>query len=219
METLGKRLRYIREKIINLGRKKFIEGLPVTEGTLENYENDATSPSVDFLQKVWDKYHDKLTTEDFDWLLKGTRQKQAVADDYAHIPLYDVQASAGGGAYVETEEVTDILAFRKDWIANELRVGVKDLAVLFVEGDSMTPTLNPGDIMLVVKDQGRMPKDGVYVITLDGTLLVKRLQKLLGGKIAIQSDNPNYRAQEVDMRAEHADFQIIGRVVWAGRRF
>jgi len=216
MQTIGERLRFFREKKTEIkSRKEFVKGLGITERTLERYENDVRSPDAAFLTNLYTRWH---MTLDMDWLLTGST-KQETTDAFAHIPLYDVRASAGGGAYIETEQVTNVLAFRKEWIANELRVSVKDLVVLFVEGDSMTPTLNPGDIMLVVKDHGLMPQDGVYIITLDGTLLVKRLQKLLGGKLAIQSDNPNYRPLEVDLKKTHDDFHIIGRVVWAGRRF
>ncbi len=218
--TIGKRLRFLRENLLKkVSREKFVRELGVSARTLQSYEEDETSPDANFLNRLWAKYNGQLTLEDFNWLLMGERHAAAKPDEYAHIPLYDVRASAGGGAYVEAEHITDVLAFRKEWIANELRVSVKDLAVIFVEGDSMTPTLNPGDIMLVVKDHGTMPQDGIYVISLDGTLLVKRLQKLLGGRIAIQSDNSNYRPQEVDLKQAHADFCIIGRVVWAGRRF
>lgn len=219
MLTIGERLRFIRDKTLAVSRANFIKGLDISARSLESYEKNETSPDARFLTRLWAKYSEQLSIEDFNWLLTGERRAAAAPDEYAHIPLYDVRAAAGGGAYVETETVTDVLAFRKEWIANELRVSTKDLSVIFVEGDSMTPTLNPGDIMLVVKDHGLMPQDGVYVISLDGTLLVKRLQKLLGGRIAIQSDNHNYRPQEVDLKQANADFRIIGRVVWAGRRF
>ena len=191
MQTIGERLRFFREKKTEIkSRKEFVKGLGITERTLERYENDVRSPDAAFLTNLYTRWH---MTLDMDWLLTGST-KQETTDAFAHIPLYDVRASAGGGAYIETEQVTNVLAFRKEWIANELRVSVKDLVVL-------------------------MPQDGVYIITLDGTLLVKRLQKLLGGKLAIQSDNPNYRPLEVDLKKTHDDFHIIGRVVWAGRRF
>ena len=140
-------------------------------------------------------------------------------DDFVHIPLYDIRAGAGGGALVDREEIKDVLAFRKDWITNELQVSEKDLSALFVQGDSMTPTLSPGDIILIVKNKGETLKDGIYVIRLDGGLLVKRLQKLPGGVIKVTSDNQAYEPYEISESTKHDDFSIVGRVVWAGRRF
>ena len=217
--STGARLRFLKEKLLKkISREKFVEGLGISARTLQSYEEDETSPGADFLQHLWNKYHDQLSWADFSWLLTGVRPSHAAEDGYAHIPLYDVRPAAGGGAFVQAEEVTDILAFRKEWIANELRASVKDLAVLFVEGDSMTPTLSPGDIIMVLKSESRALQDGIYVIWLEGTLLVKRLQKLLGGRVAVRSDNLNYPPLEVDIK-KTPDFRVIGRVIWAGKRF
>lgn len=71
----------------------------------------------------------------------------------------------------------------------------------------------------VVKDHGKMIQDGIYVIRLKGTLLVKRLQRLPGNILKIISDNHSYEPYSIDLTKEHRDFAIIGRVVWAGRRF
>lgn len=157
------------------------------------------------------------------WILEGTKpmflEKGHASEDYAYIPFYNVMAAAGAGAFPpEDEEVKDLLAFKREWIISELRVSAEQLVTLFVEGDSMTPTLNPGDIMLMIKDQV-MVRDGIYVVRLDDALLVKRLQRLPGNLLKVKSDNANYEPYTIDLTKEHTDFVIIGRVVWAGRRF
>jgi len=163
-----------------------------------------------------------------EWLLEGRKpmflaERGKPPEDFAYIPLYDVKAATGAGAFPpEGEEVKDLLAFKRDWIINELRVSVGGLSMLFVEGDSMTPTLNPGDIMLIVKDQNMADiQDGIYVVRLEGALLVKRLQRLPGNKLKVKSDNSAYEPFIIDMVAAKLvdDFHVIGRVVWAGRRF
>ncbi len=159
-----------------------------------------------------------------DWILEGAKpmflEKARASEDYAYIPLYDVRAAAGAGAFPpEGEEVKDMLAFKRDWIISELRVSVGHLSMLFVEGDSMSPALNPGDIILIVKNHEPAIQDGVYVVRLEGALLVKRLQRLPGNQLKVKSDNPNYEPYTIDLTKEHKDFAIIGRVVWAGRRF
>lgn len=158
------------------------------------------------------------------WILEGTKpmflEKARASEDYAYIPLYDVRAAAGAGAFPpEGEEVKDMLAFKRDWIISELRVSVGHLSMLFVEGDSMTPALNPGDIILIIKDHELAIQDGVYVVRLEGALLVKRLQRLPGNLLKVKSDNQNYEPYTIDLTKEHKDFAVIGRVVWAGRRF
>lgn len=93
------------------------------------------------------------------------------------------------GAFLETENVKYLFAFKWEWITRELRVNKQDIKIIFVDGDSMIPTLNPGDIMLIVKDHGKMIQDGISVIRFEGTLLVKRFQRLPGNILKIISDN------------------------------
>ena len=82
----------------------------------------------------------------------------------------------------------------------------------------MTPVLNPSDLILVKKQNGAPVKDGIHVVRLDDVILVKRVQRLPGGKIKISSDNKAYEPYTLDL-AEIDNFAVIGRVVWAGRRF
>lgn len=141
---------------------------------------------------------------------------------YANIPLYDVRARAGNnGAHIEGEKQVNELAFREDWIRRELRVSPKDLRLIHVEGDSMEPDLRSGDIILVDHTDTAARREGVYVIRMDNALLVKALQRLPGGVIKVTSRNPAYdpfSVNAIDVESSD-DFSIIGRVVWACRRF
>lgn len=138
--------------------------------------------------------------------------------EYVYIPLYDVRAAAGGGAIVDTEHVVDILSFKASWIRSELRANPSDLYLIFVQGEGMEPTLRPGDIILIDRREANMIRDGIYVLRLDGGLLVKRLQRLPGQVIAVTSDNPAYKPFNINLGEVVKDLEIIGRVVWCGRR-
>lgn len=143
------------------------------------------------------------------------------ASEYAHIPLYDVRAAAGKGELVTTETPVDVLAFKEDWIRRELRVRPEDLRLIYVEGDSMEPDLRSGDIILVDHTDTGARREGIYVLLLDGALLVKTLQRLPGGVIRVISRNESYepfsvKADELDTAA--AAVVIVGRVVWTCRR-
>lgn len=219
MSTVGERLQHLREKQLKQSREKFIEGLDISPRTLSSYEKNETSPTAEFFEAVWAKYNKILTLDDFNWLLFGERSEGLPHGDYARVPLYDVEASAGGGAAVAGEEVLNVLAFRKDWLSTELRVSEKDLSLIFVSGESMEPTLRPGDMVLIVRQNGQPVEDGIYVVRLEDALLVKRLQRLPGGRLQVSSDNPAYKPFEIDVKTSGGDFVIIGKVVWAGRRF
>ncbi len=69
--------------------------------------------------------------------------------EYVYLPLYDVRAAAGYGALVEEEPVKYELAFRKSWIHNELHANKDDLHLIYVQGDSMEPSLRAGDIIMI----------------------------------------------------------------------
>lgn len=139
-------------------------------------------------------------------------------DDYVALPLYDVRAAAGGGVVPDSEHVVDFLHFKKAWLRTELHCSPDALYLIYVDGESMEPALSRGDVILVnSRDQSQ--GDGVYVLRMDGALLVKRLQRKPGGIIRVTSDNPAYEPFEVKAQEmEVNDFAIIGRVVWAGRR-
>jgi len=87
------------------------------------------------------------------------------------------------------------------------------LSAIEVKGDSMEPTLRDGDEILVDRTPGPL-RDGIHVVRLDETILVKRLDTSRAGRIALISDNRSYQPVEVDAR----DAKVVGRVVWKSGR-
>ena len=157
-----------------------------------------------------------------DFVVAEKLQKTADAmrnsqDGFVSIPLYDVKVAAGVGSVVEAENVVDFLSFKQEWIRAELRANPADLYLVHVDGESMEPTLRPGDVILIDHRDQSVSRDGVYVLRMDGALLVKRLQRKPGGLIKVSSDNQSYDSFEVNPK-EFSDFAVIGRVVWSGRR-
>lgn len=139
-------------------------------------------------------------------------------DSWALLPVYDTAASAGHGKDMDREAVIHRIAFREEWIRTVSRAPLDQLAVISVDGDSMEPTLRPGDTVLVDFRQNRpADKDGIYVIRTGNGLQVKRVQVELGRppKIAVLSDNPVYQPQR-NLKPE--DIHVVGRVIWLGRQ-
>ena len=78
---------------------------------------------------------------------------------------------------------------------------------------TVLPTLADGDEILVDRhDAGGALREGIYVLRVDGVLLVKRLVRE-GDGLAVKSDNP--LAGPVDL-AGGGD--VVGRVLWTGRK-
>lgn len=137
---------------------------------------------------------------------------------FTRIPLYDATASAGKGSYVLDESTNDSLIFKKEWIHNELHNSPGNLYLINIEGESMEPSLRPGDVVLVDHSDNTAKCDGIYVLRMGDALLVKRLQRLPGDIIRASSDNPAYEPFNIDLKKDGHEISIIGRVVWSGRR-
>lgn len=137
--------------------------------------------------------------------------------EFAFIPRYAAQASAGHGADTQNcGKPLFSMAFRRYWIKHYLRADPANLAVISVKGDSMDGVLNDRDAILIdLSDVA--PTGGLYVVRLAGDLMVKRVQKMPGGRFLLLSANPAYKEAEVDP-AQEADFAVVGRVVWFGRQ-
>lgn len=118
---------------------------------------------------------------------------------------------------MHSEQVVDYLAFKADWVRNTLGVAQKDLVLISVKGDSMEPALSNEDLILVDMRKNRVEDNAIYVLQLNDTLLVKRIQHKLDGSLHVMSDNARYETEIVS--AEGAvDLNVLGRVVWCGRR-
>lgn len=137
--------------------------------------------------------------------------------EFVFIPRFNVKAAAWHGAAVEDERPPLAMAFRRYWIDNFLGVKPKNLAVIAVKGDSMEGILSNRDVILV-NQADCLPGTGLYVLRMDGELFVKRVQRLPGGTLEISSANEAYRPFAIDMTSPPNDFEVIGRVVWAGRQ-
>lgn len=128
-----------------------------------------------------------------------------------------VRASAGPGAIPGGESARPYFAFDPRWLRALTDSPTSKLSLIRVEGDSMAPTLSAGDDILVdLVDGPERLRDGIYVLRVDGALLVKRLAiHPVGRRVTVQSDNPAY-GDLPDCGLDEID--CIGRVIWTGRR-
>jgi phage repressor protein C with HTH and peptisase S24 domain len=132
--------------------------------------------------------------------------------DWVEVPRLDVGASAGPGAVPASEAAFDAFRFSRRWLT-EQGLERAQLSSITVEGDSMEPLLNDGDEILVDRSP-RAFRDGIHVVRLGDTLMVKRVASAGPGRVALLSQNLAY--PPVEVAAE--EVAIIGRVVWKGGR-
>lgn len=128
-----------------------------------------------------------------------------------------VRASAGPGAIPYDQAGKAYFAFDENWLKGLTASPSGRLSIIRVEGDSMAPTLNAGDDILVdLGDCDERLRDGIYVLRADEALVVKRLAlHPAGRRVTVQSDNPAY-PDWPDCGLD--SIKPIGRVIWSGRR-
>ncbi len=133
-------------------------------------------------------------------------------DDWVEVPRLDLGAAAGAGRVPGAEAAFDTFRFSRRWL-EEQGLARAELSAIRVEGDSMEPLLNDGDEILV--DRSPRPfRDGIHVVRLGDTLMVKRVASAGPGRVALLSQNFAYPPVEVSVE----EVEIIGRVVWKGGR-
>lgn len=138
-------------------------------------------------------------------------------EEFVVIPFYTLTAK-NDGLDIGGDRTVDTMIFNKEWIHRELHVNSEQLYLLYVEGESMTPKLNPGDVLLIDHADTTVMKDGIYALQMDDALLVKHLQRLPDRRIKVISDNPKYEPFELSLDRLGENIDIIGRVVWLGHR-
>lgn len=131
---------------------------------------------------------------------------------FVSVPRLPLEASAGPGAFGAEEISYDTFQFSRRWLVEQGLERAK-LTAITVKGDSMEPLLNHGDEILV--DLSPQPfRDGIHVVRLGDTLMVKRVASAGGGRFSLLSQNLAYPPVTVEAQ----DVEIIGRVVWKGGR-
>lgn len=218
---IGAKIYKIR-KMLGLSQIDMAKSLSVNERSYGDYERDKKGVTAEFLNNLI-----KVHNVNCIWLFKDIGEifddgshfyiQNVDTDDknLAYIPKFDISAAAGNALIVENEKLECMVAFNKNWLKEVVNAAPVNLTAIIAEGDSMEPTIKTGDFLLVDHSKN-VPNDGIYVIRLENSLIVKRIQCLPEGKIKAISDNKVYDPFIIDLKNQ-TESAIIGKVVWFGR--
>ncbi|PNH95730.1 S24 family peptidase [Vibrio diazotrophicus] len=133
--------------------------------------------------------------------------------EWSELPVFNVHAAAGAGSLISAEYAIEKLMIPTSLLA-EFGLSAKTSAIIYVDGDSMEPSLSHNDRLLVdVRELQHPVTNGVYVIRIDDSVYVKRLRwDIANGVYNIISDNPIYPVFQVDHN-NGRNFKIIGKAV------
>ncbi len=212
--AFSRRFQTIVDQLTQGNKKQFAELTGKSNSHIYKICRGASRPSMTYLENLYDEFR-----IDLNWLLTGeTRSDHSavgVGQDLIFVPQFDVEASAGFGSIAQSEEVTNSFAFNKRWLASQLGVYSEQVVFVSVKGDSMQPTLEDGDMILVDLSHQQVHCEGIYLLQTEDGLMAKRL-KHKQGVIEVRSDNPEYPTWQITpCGSEHN--RIAGKVVWCGR--
>lgn len=214
MSTIHERIARRRAEL-GLSYEALGEQLGVSWQTVQQWEKE-TAPKRTRLSDVAKALQ---TTPEF--LLLGTEEKSEPTyprtpseDDYALIPQYSTKGACGTGYFNDHVEVIGGLTFKRAWL-NKLGIDEKKACVIYASGESMSPKIDDGDVVLIDQSQNPLRSGEIYAVLMDEEVIIKRYAKEFG-VVYLRGDNPNKAAYpDIPVPPGH-DLQIIGRVVWRG---
>ncbi|BCA28345.1 S24 family peptidase [Metapseudomonas otitidis] len=135
------------------------------------------------------------------------------------IPQYDVRASMGHGQvpaeYVEFMRNVVVSGVQLEKLGLEY-TSPANLSIITGWGQSMEGTINDRDPLIVDRGVTEFTGDGIYLLTWDGMLYIKRLQKADAEHFDMISDNPKHKDRVVPVEAVTIHARVL--YVWRGMK-
>jgi phage repressor protein C with HTH and peptisase S24 domain len=191
-------------------QRDFATALSISQATVQSWESGkgANLPTLENIEKlaaIANKPLEDLLSQLLDRPLSVASNAIPMEGDYLKIPIV-AAAGAGGGVNPHLCAIDKFISLPLELIKKY--ANPKFVHALEVVGDSMSPTLNPGDLVLI-DTQKLEVSSGVYVYASGGDIFVKRLSRLSIGGIRIISDNSAYPTE--DLTSQDIDFKVLGK--------
>lgn len=184
----------------------------LSEGAIRSYLSGETFPTLDRLAMIASAAGVEPQWLAFGGHKDGRSAEPAGMEDYAFVPLYDAQCSAGDGSWNENSRVLTHLSFTR-YSLRKQGLTPDHLSAIRIDGDSMEPVLNSGDTVLIDHTRTTIEGEGIYVLRFEDHLYAKRLQRNFDGVVII-SANKEYAP--VTVPSDRLDeLQVVGRAVWS----
>ena len=213
----GARFRELRSRL-GLTQEQIARRLGVTTATYNRYEKGHRDPSASLLQRM----AGLAPGVNAEWLLNGqgamygSEAEQDAAPALMRVPAL---GSAFSPEDLEKAPPSAAVAFGRDWIRQELKCDPSRVFLMDMGGDSMAPTLLPGEMLLVRRQEREPIGDGIHVLNVGGAIQVRRLQWVSTDALEAVADNPLYKSRTLSSAEAARSGIVIGRVLWSGKRY
>ena len=151
------------------------------------------------------------------WLFLGKgepfEEEETLEEDIelCMIPLVAATLSAGNGSFEVDGNIEKHLAFRRDFL--RAKGSIKDMVLMTVAGDSMSPDILHKDTVLIDQSQKRFVADGIYAVGFGETIYLKKINAL-PNKILLESINKQYEPIIIEQHEIEDSVRILGRAIW-----
>ena len=216
-KALSDNLSALLKRYPDVSRLDLSRRMNVADGTLGRIKYGTGNPQLDNIVQIAEFFR----LEPWQLLIENGHQlprdfdpfkapRPVVPGGHVRIEVLDVAPSAGPGGEPEDHPmVLGHIDVADEWARSRLGRRLEHIRALPVNGDSMSPTINEGDLVFVDTSCRHFDAEGIYVLLFDRALLLKRLSADHATKrIQLVSDNTNHKTQLVSQD----DITICGRV-------
>lgn len=196
-----------------VSQAEFARRIDVSPQTLSGWMSGRNKPGVEELGRMCVALNVSPS-----WLLTGFENvagsQSLVDEDCIIIPVLNIRGSCGThGRDVSNASMIRMMKVTHEWVADHCgMVDKKSLNIIGATGDSMSPTLEDGDAVIIDTSVKSLYTDAMFAFTIDNDMYIKRLQRI-GGSIQVISDNPRYSPYMINPRELGESFQVLGKVV------
>lgn len=211
---LGKWVKDARKKW-GRSQEALANEIEVTKANVWAWENDKHSPDVGQVINISLITGHPVPGDVQEKIVAALEVSSGNAAEGIRVPMLANEASMGAGTdSIECDVMTGHITLTTKFVTDQVHPTRSDaLRFIHAYGDSMAPTLNSGDVLLVDTGYIDMKIDGIYVLRAHDRLFVKRVRQRMDGLFEVSSDNPTHKTVDV-LNGDH-EVVVIGRVVWA----
>lgn len=143
--------------------------------------------------------------------------RDEMAEELGLIKVGEIDLNIGmGAAYLDESSIQTVDRWiPTDWVRNFTTAPASHLAIVRPSGDSMYPTINDRDIVLIDRSSLNIDRqDAIWALSFGGLGTIKRVRAMPDGTYKLMADNPHVG----DELAVDGEMFVIGRVAGVIRR-
>lgn len=198
-----------KRKELKLSQDELAKIIGVDQKTISHWENGINEPQLNKLRIFCNNFNIPLS------YFTGESGQQL--DNVIYVDFYpDIYASCGKGGLIASDN-KETLAMPINLIPTKITKN-KTYSIIKVKGNSMSPEIQDGDMVLIEHYEGEQIIDNaIYLFMYENEVFVKRLSKNIN-EVIITSDNKDY-PQIILRKDEINHLYIIGKVFGFARKY